>query len=317
MRIAVGADEVTPVAGDVVEALREAGHELELFGPIAGDEREWVEASSAVARRVAEGGAERGVVMCWTGTGASIAANKVPGVRAALCTDAPTARMAREYNRANVLALSMRLTSPPVAREIVTAFLEEPDGTGDFNDRNLSRLSALEADGTAVPDLDWPPPTPDRAELYWEDLVPGLRFTSPSVVADRAALMAFARRYDPQPFHIDPAGAAATVFGGLVASGWHSTAIMMRLYVDHGPRVAGGLVGLGVEELRWGPLHPGTAVHLDAEVLGGRRSRSDPRRGLVRVRVRLVDEDGAEKVHAIPTMLVPAAGEARPGISPR
>ncbi len=308
MRIAVGADEVTPVAGDVLEALREAGHDLELFGPIAGDEREWVAASSAAAAAVADGRADRGVVLCWSGTGASIAANKVPGVRAALCTDAPTARMAREYNRANVLALSMRLTSPPVAREIVAAFLDEPEGTGEFNDRNLAELDALDMAAGVFPDLAWPPPTSGRTPLHWEDLVPGLGFSSPPVHADPAALVAFARRYDPQPFHTDPAGAAASVFGGLVASGWHSTAIMMRLYVDHGPRVAGGLVGLGVEELRWDALRPGMDVHLTAEVIDSRRSRSDGRRGLVRVRLRLLDADGGEMVHAIPTMLVPTAG---------
>lgn len=308
MRIAVGADEVTPVAGDVVEALREAGHDVELFGPIAGDEREWVAASSAAAARVASGAADRAVVMCWSGTGASIAANKVRGVRAALCADAQTARMAREFNRANVLALSMRLTSPPVAREIVEAFLAEPDGDGDFNDRNLALLEGLDAAAEhGFPDLEWPAPTAGREPLYWEDLAPGRRFVSPPVRADGAALVAYARRYDPQPFHTDGAAAGDSVFGGLVASGWHTTAIMMRLYVDHGPRIPGGLVGLGVEELRWGPLRPDQDVHLEAEVLDVRRSRSDPRRGLVRMRLRLLAADGAQMVHAIPTMLVPTA----------
>jgi ribose 5-phosphate isomerase B len=84
------------------------------------------------------------VVCCWSGTGASIAANKVPGVRAALCADAETARMARRYNHANVLALSLRLTSPPVGREILEAFLAEPGGADDFDRRNLAELEALE-----------------------------------------------------------------------------------------------------------------------------------------------------------------------------
>jgi RpiB/LacA/LacB family sugar-phosphate isomerase len=308
VRVAVAADEATPVAHEVVEALSEAGHELELFGPISGGDEEWVEASASAARRVAEGGCERAVVLCWSGTGASIAANKVPGVRAALCTDAQTARMAREYNRANALALSMRLTSPPLAREILDAFLGEPEGTGEFNDRNLALLTSIDRDPPAGgSDLAWPPPA-DRPELLFEDLEVGRRFTSPPVRVDEAAIVAFARHYDPQAFHTDPADAGRLAFGGLVASGWHTAAITMRLFVDHGPRVRGGSLGLGVEELRWGPLRPGSEVHLDAEVIGARRSRGPEPRGLVRMRVRTLDGSGAEVQHMIPTMLVPARG---------
>jgi RpiB/LacA/LacB family sugar-phosphate isomerase len=143
-RIALGSDEVTPLTDELVAALREAGHEVELVGPPGGGGEEWVAAAAAVGRAVAEGRAERGVVCCWSGTGASIAANKVPGVRAALCADAETARMARRYNHANVLALSLRLTSPPLGREILTAFLEAPAGEDDFDRRNLAELSAME-----------------------------------------------------------------------------------------------------------------------------------------------------------------------------
>ena len=98
-----------------------------------------------VRRRVAGGDCERGVLFCWTGTGVSIAANKVPGVRAALCADAETARMARKYNHANVLVLSLRATSEPVAREILDAFLAEPDGPDDFDRRNVAQVDALDA----------------------------------------------------------------------------------------------------------------------------------------------------------------------------
>ncbi|MGE3141247.1 MAG: RpiB/LacA/LacB family sugar-phosphate isomerase, partial [Thermoleophilia bacterium] len=122
-------------------------HEVELFGPLAGGDEEWVAASAAVGRAVAAGHAERGVVCCWSGTGASIAANKVPGVRAALCTDAETARMARRYNDANVLALSLRLTSPAMGREILEAFLAAPAGDEPFDRRNLEQLAAMEGDG--------------------------------------------------------------------------------------------------------------------------------------------------------------------------
>ena len=144
MRIAIGSDEVTALTDDLVGALRAAGHEITLHGPLAGGDEEWVAASAAVAREVAAGRAERGVVCCWSGTGASIAANKVPGARAALCADPETARMARRYNHANVLALSLRLTSAPMGREIVEAFLAEPDGADDFDRRNVEQLRALE-----------------------------------------------------------------------------------------------------------------------------------------------------------------------------
>jgi len=146
MRIAVGSDEVTPLTDEVVAALREAGHEVELHGPPAGDDDEWVAANAAVARRVADGDCDRGVVCCWSGTGASIAANKVAGARAALCADPETARMARKYNHANVLALSLRLTSPPMGREILTAFLDEPEGEEDFDVRNVAELERMERD---------------------------------------------------------------------------------------------------------------------------------------------------------------------------
>lgn len=144
MRIAIGSDEVTPLTDDLIAALGVAGHELLLLGPLAGTDEEWVAASAAVARAVVEERSDCGIVCCWSGTGASIAANKVPGARAALCADPETARMARRYNHANVLALSLRLTSPPMGREIVTAFLAEPYGSDDFDLRNLAQLRGME-----------------------------------------------------------------------------------------------------------------------------------------------------------------------------
>ena len=112
MRIAVSADERTGVADQVAEALRARGHDPILHGALSEDERDdWAWASEAAARDVAEGRADQAVVCCWTGTGASIAANKVPGVRAALCGDASTAEGARKWNDANVLALSLRAPS--------------------------------------------------------------------------------------------------------------------------------------------------------------------------------------------------------------
>ena len=133
MRISVAADELTGVAERVVAALRERGHELTLHGALADGERpDWAWASEAAARDVAAGRADQAVVCCWTGTGASIAANKVPGVRAALCGDAETARGARVFNDANALALSLRTTSAALLDEILTAWFEAaPSGEHD------------------------------------------------------------------------------------------------------------------------------------------------------------------------------------------
>jgi len=133
MRIAVAADERTGVAEAVVEALRSRGHEVLAHGALADGERDdWAWASEAAARDVAEGRADQGVVCCWTGTGASMAANKVHGVRAALCEDAETARGARKWNDANVLALSLRRTSEAVLGEILDAWFDaEPSGDAD------------------------------------------------------------------------------------------------------------------------------------------------------------------------------------------
>ncbi|MBA2514349.1 MAG: RpiB/LacA/LacB family sugar-phosphate isomerase [Solirubrobacterales bacterium] len=145
MRVAVAADEDTGVARLLVDELHARGHEPLLHGALAPGERTgWAWASEAAARDVAEGRAQQGVVCCWTGTGASIAANKVQGVRAALCGDATTAEGARRWNDANVLAVSLRTVSAAVLSEILDAwFGTEPSAEAD--DRvNLAHLSALE-----------------------------------------------------------------------------------------------------------------------------------------------------------------------------
>ena len=119
----MAADERTGVAEAVVEELRRRGHEPIVHGALNEEERDdWAWASEAAARDVAEGRADQGIVCCWTGTGASIAANKVAGVRAALCGDAETAAGARKWNDANVLALSLRTTSAAVLEEVLDAW---------------------------------------------------------------------------------------------------------------------------------------------------------------------------------------------------
>jgi ribose 5-phosphate isomerase B len=133
VKISVAADERTGIAEAVVEELRRRGHEPLLHGALSDEERDdWAWASEAAARDVAEGRADQGIVACWTGTGASIAANKVAGVRAALCGDAETASGARKWNDANVLALSLRGTSEAVLSEILDGwFAGEPSAETD------------------------------------------------------------------------------------------------------------------------------------------------------------------------------------------
>lgn len=149
MRIAVSADERMGIADSLVQALERRGHEVSAHGALTsssqeGEPQEWAWASEAAAREVAQGRAEQAIVCCWTGTGASIAANKVPGIRAALCADAPTAAGARRWNDANVLALSLRSTSEALLEEILDAwFAGEP--SSEAQDRaNVEHLGEIE-----------------------------------------------------------------------------------------------------------------------------------------------------------------------------
>lgn len=125
MKIAVASDEKTPLTDFVVEDLKKRGHELILLGPLAGEDLPWTLASERLAVTVAKHEADEGVLFCYTGTGASMAANKVPNIRAALCGDAQTARGARWWNDANVLVMSLRATSPEIAKEILDAWYSE------------------------------------------------------------------------------------------------------------------------------------------------------------------------------------------------
>ncbi len=145
MRIAVGADDSTRLVDSIVELLTAEGHVVTRYGKAAGEAEAWGNTGRRVAEAVATGEQQLGIVCCWTGTGVSIAANKVSGVRAALCGDAETARGARKWNDANVLALSLRSTSEEIAREMIVAWLAEPyAGT---EDESLAVLSALDGRG--------------------------------------------------------------------------------------------------------------------------------------------------------------------------
>lgn len=122
MKVVLGSDERSGLTDAVEADLRERGHEVVLVGPPGGDAADWATVGRRVGESVASGAADTAVLFCWTGTGACIAANKVAGVRAALCTDAFTAEGARRWNDANVLVMSLRLTSPTVAREMLEAW---------------------------------------------------------------------------------------------------------------------------------------------------------------------------------------------------
>ena len=125
MKIAVSSDEKTPLTDFVIDELKKRGHEVTLFGPLIDEDLPWTLASEKLADSVASGQTEQGVLFCYTGTGASMAANKVPGIRAALVGDAETARGAKWWNDANILVMSLRATSPDVAREILDAWFAE------------------------------------------------------------------------------------------------------------------------------------------------------------------------------------------------
>jgi len=142
MKIAVGSDERTHLTDFVIEELKKKGIELELHGPLSGELVQWAEVAEKVAERVADRVCDQGILFCWTGTGVSIAANKVPGVRAALCSDAETARGARKWNDANVLAMSLRLTSPTVAKEILEAWFGSMPEKEEIP--NIERVKTIE-----------------------------------------------------------------------------------------------------------------------------------------------------------------------------
>jgi ribose 5-phosphate isomerase B len=147
MRISVSADELTGIAAELETALRDRGHRIvACHGALSHDDErhDWAWASEAAASDVAAGRADQAVIACWTGTGASIAANKVPGIRAALCGDAATADGARRWNDANVLALSLRMTSEALLDEILDAWFKGAGSTDATDVANVEHLSEIE-----------------------------------------------------------------------------------------------------------------------------------------------------------------------------
>ncbi len=148
MLISLSADELTGVAAALPDEVRARGHEVLLHGALRERDRDdWAWASEAAARDVSEGRAQQAIVCCWTGTGASIAANKVAGVRAALCVDAATADGARRWNDANVLALSLRSTSHAELAEILDAWLAGEPSTDAGDRANVEHVGEIERGG--------------------------------------------------------------------------------------------------------------------------------------------------------------------------
>jgi acyl dehydratase len=142
--------------------------------------------------------------------------------------------------------------------------------------------------------------------VYLEDLAVGQKFGSSTAVVEVERIKSFAGEFDPQPFHLDEAAASATMFGGLAASGWHTAALTMRLLVDGDFKPANGIIGAGVEELRWPrPVRPGDVLRVESEILEIRPSKSRPEIGLVKVRNTTLNQNGEAVQIFVGNLLVP------------
>lgn len=165
--------------------------------------------------------------------------------------------------------------------------------TDSFRADALLTRSGRVAILTSVTDL------PERATWYFEDYVPGLTVDCGSFSIGEAEIIAFAKEYDPQPFHTDPVEAADGPFGGLIASGWHTTSLMMRLLVEHFLSPDTSLGAAGVDEIRWpSPVRPGDTLQVRATVLDARRSRSKPDRGIIKSLAEVTNQRGETVMRA-------------------
>ena len=145
-----------------------------------------------------------------------------------------------------------------------------------------------------------------QSKLYFEDFTPGRIFNSESLVVDVAAIKAYAAQFDPQPFHLDEESAKQTFFKGLAASGWHTVSMTMRLLVDGGLPIAGGIIGAGADEIRWPrATRPGDTLRVQSEVLEARPSKSRPDQGLIRVRMTTLNQNDEPVQIMIGNLVVP------------
>jgi acyl dehydratase len=148
---------------------------------------------------------------------------------------------------------------------------------------------------------------------YFEDYLPGYTTECGSFTLSQTEIIDFARQYDPQPFHIDPAAAKDGPFGGIIASGWHTTSMMMRLLVDRWLSQESSLGGAGVDELRWPrPVRPGDTLRVRATVLEARRSTSKPDRGIIKTLAEMTNQDGDLVMKVTATNFVLLRDPARP-----
>lgn len=139
----------------------------------------------------------------------------------------------------------------------------------------------------------------DSGLTYFEDYVPGMARDCGSVSVDQAEIISFARQFDPQPFHVDPVAAASGPFGGLIASGWHTAGLVMRLIVDHYVSAESSLGAVGLDELRWpNPVRPGDTLRVRVTVLEARRSQSKPDRGILKTLIEAENQDGQPVMRA-------------------
>lgn len=145
MKIATSADERTNLTDFVIKYLQDHGHEVHLFGALRDKNLEWVDSSKELAEAVVDKKCDEGILFCWTGTGACMTANKIPTIRAALCLDSEEAKGAKTWNHANVLVMSLRMTSEPVAEEILNTWFSTEFGKEEFDTRNMNKLKELEA----------------------------------------------------------------------------------------------------------------------------------------------------------------------------
>jgi len=153
------------------------------------------------------------------------------------------------------------------------------------------------------------------SERYFEDFAVGqIHKPSARIRVEKEEIIAFAKRYDPQPFHLDDEAGRKSIFGRLVASGWHTAALTMRLITESEYKAAAGTIGLGFDGMRWPvPVLPGDELHIESEVLDVRPSKSRPDRGLIKMRTRTLNQNGEVVQELTANAMVPrrTAGEQR------
>jgi acyl dehydratase len=145
----------------------------------------------------------------------------------------------------------------------------------------------------------------DHGLSYFEDYSPGTTYDCGEVSVSEAQILSFARDFDPQPMHADPAAAARGPFGGLIASGWHTAALVMRQLVDHYLSTVAGLASPGIDELRWpNPVHPGDTLRVRATPVEARLSNSKPDRGIIKTEIEAVNQDDQTVMRATAINLI-------------